>query len=310
MKNKSLYSNAQTFCRLVEIGNFSSVAKKMGFSQSTVSRHITQLEEDLGTVLIKRNTRSFEITEAGHKFYSIFLQQEETLKNTVEQFRTKLRSDDPITIRLSLPMGVINGIISPKIPGYLHANPNVTLLAFYQNREVDMIKENFDLAILRHVPKHMTLRIRKLYQCQFSLYCTPEYSKQYGMPTTLDELRNHLLLGAVQENNMQNTTVDVTLPSGERILWQHTSRFMLNNNDPSLKIGKSHQAIIAGIDTLYQEELQRGELLRVMSGYKFATFEFYLVRMDAQLNPQLEKFINFIESCFIELKTTDSSSMI
>jgi DNA-binding transcriptional LysR family regulator len=310
VKNKSLYSNAQTFCRLVEIGNFSSVAKKLGFSQSTVSRRITQLEEDLETILIKRNTRSFEITEAGHRFYSIFINQEETLKNTVEQFRTNSRSDDAITIRLSLPMGVINGILSPKIPEYLHQNPNITLLAFYQNREVDMIKENFDLAILRHIPKHQTLLIRKLYQCQFSLYCTPEYIKNYGTPTTLDDLKDHMLLGAVHENNMVNTTVDVTLPSGEHILWQHTSRFMLNNNDPSLRIGKNHHAIIAGIDILYKEELQRGELVNVMPGYKFATFKFYLVRMNSQLNPQLEKFINFIESCFIELEATDSSSMI
>lgn len=303
MEDKSLYSNAQTFCRLIEIGSFSKVASKLGISQSTISRRISLLEENLGTTLLRRNTRSYELTEAGQKFYNAFTQQEDILKNTFHQFRSHSKEiNNPVTIRLSLPMGVINGILSPHIPEYLHRHPNISLLAFYQNREVDMIKENFDLAILRHVPKHQTLRIRKLYQCQFNLYCTPEYIARYGEPTSLDDLSAHLVLGAVHENNMVNTTIDVTLPSGERILWKQSSRFMLNNNDPSLRIGKSGHAIIAGIDPLYRDELAAGVLQKIMPDYSFATFEYYLVRTDSGLSPQIEEFIKFIEQCFTLLE--------
>lgn len=303
MEDKSLYSNAQTFCRLIEIGSFSKVANKLGISQSTISRRISLLEENLGISLLRRNTRSYELTEAGQKFYDAFTQQEDILKKTFHQFRNQSKAiNNPVTIRLSLPMGVINGIFSPHIPEYLHRHPNVSLLAFYQNHEVDMIKENFDLAILRHVPKHQTLRIRKLYQCQFNLYCTPEYITRYGEPTCLDDLSSHLVLGAVHENNMVNTTIDVTLPNGERILWKQSSRFMLNNNDPSLRIGKSGHAIIAGIDALYHDELAVGVLQKIMPEYSFATFEYYLVRTDSGLNPHIEEFIKFIEQCFTKLE--------
>lgn len=155
---------------------------------------------------------------------------------------------------------------------------------------------------MRHVPKHQTLRIRKLYQCQFNLYCTPEYIARYGEPTCLDDLSSHLVLGAVHENNMVNTTIDVTLPNGERILWKQSSRFMLNNNDPSLRIGKSGHAIIAGIDALYHDELAAGVLQKIMPEYSFATFEYYLVRIDSGLNPHIEGFIKFIEQCFTKLE--------
>lgn len=303
MEDKSLYSNTQTFCRLIEIGTFSGVANKLGISQSTVSRRIALLEENLGVSLLRRNTRNFELTESGQQLYDTFIQQEAILKRTFVELRNHgEENDNPVTIRLSLPMGVINGIISPHIPDYLQRHPNLSLLAFYQNREVDMVKENFDLAILRHVPKHLTLRIRKLYQCQFNLYCTPEYIIRYGEPKSLTDLGSHLVLGAVREDNMVNTSVDVTLPNGERILWKQSSRFMLNNNDPSLRIGKSGQAIIAGIDLLYKDELLRGELVKVMPNYKFATFEYYLVRTDTGLNPHIEEFIKFIEQCFRSLE--------
>ena len=297
MEHRGLYNNAQTFCRLIEIGSFSGVANKFGISQSTVSRRITQLEEDLATTLLKRNTRSFEITEAGQKFYDTFVQQENTLDNMVKQFRTH-NVEQKTIIRLSLPMGIINNILSPRITEYLQTHPNITLLAFYQNREVDLVKESFDLAIIRHLPKHLTLKMRKLYQCQFSLYCTPDYIKRYGEPKTLDELSNHLLVAAVHENNMVFTAANVTLPNGESTVWKHGSRFMLNNNDPALRIGKYSHAIIGGLDFIYQEELDSGTLVKIMPGYRFASFEFFLVRLDADLSPQLEEFIKFIESCF------------
>ena len=297
MENKNLYNNAQTFCRLIEIGSFSGVAKKYGISQSTVSRRINLLEEDLGTTLIKRNTRNFEIIEAGKKFYDFFINQEENLQKTVNQFRDH-RENEPLTIRISLPMGVIHSIVSPHIPKYLLAHPHITLLAFYQNREVDMVKENYDFAILRHIPQHITLRIRKLYKCQFSMYCTPQYIEKHGEPTNLDELSQHLLVGSAIETNMEQPVIDVTLPNGKKILWKHRSRLMANNNEPALRMGKQHDVIFGGIDFMFKDELNRGEIVKIMQGYKFATFEFYLVRLDNELNQQIKDFIKFIESCF------------
>lgn len=300
MEIKNLYSNAQTFCRLIEIGSFSGVANKYGISQSTVSRRISILEEDLGTLLLKRNTRNFEITEAGKKFYDLFINQEETLKETVKQFRNQ-QENEPYTIRISLPMGVIHSIISPHIPKYMHSHPNITLLAFYQNREVDLVKENYDFAILRHIPQHTTLRIRKLYKCQFNLYCTPKYIEKHGEPTCLDELSKHLIVGSVMENNMEQPVIDVTLPDGKRVLWRHQPRLMLNNSEPSLRMGKQDDAIIGGTDHMYHDELRKKELLKLMPDYKFATFEYYLVRLDNEQNPHVKEFIKFIESCFAEI---------
>jgi Bacterial regulatory helix-turn-helix protein, lysR family len=58
----------QVFVRVVEKGNFSGVAKERGIGQPAVSKQISALEENLGTELIHRTSRSIALTEAGRDF--------------------------------------------------------------------------------------------------------------------------------------------------------------------------------------------------------------------------------------------------
>lgn len=57
------------FQRVIESGSFSAMAKDHCMSQSTVSKHISALEERLGTKLLSRSTRCLTLTEDGSKYY-------------------------------------------------------------------------------------------------------------------------------------------------------------------------------------------------------------------------------------------------
>src|SRR6202021_3280982 len=59
----------QTFVRVVEKGSFSAVAKERGIGQPAVSKQIAGLEDELGTELIHRTSRSIALTEPGREFY-------------------------------------------------------------------------------------------------------------------------------------------------------------------------------------------------------------------------------------------------
>ena len=54
---------------VVDAGNFTLAGKKLGITTVMVGRHIRQLEELLGTRLLKRNTRKQSLTDAGLLFY-------------------------------------------------------------------------------------------------------------------------------------------------------------------------------------------------------------------------------------------------
>ena len=57
------------FVRVVESGNFSAVARKLGVGQPAVSKQIAALEAHLGAQLLLRTSRSLTFTDAGRDFY-------------------------------------------------------------------------------------------------------------------------------------------------------------------------------------------------------------------------------------------------
>src|SRR5260221_7999790 len=59
----------QMFVRVIEKGSFSAVAKERGIGQPAVSKQVSALEDELGTELIHRTSRSIALTEAGRDFY-------------------------------------------------------------------------------------------------------------------------------------------------------------------------------------------------------------------------------------------------
>lgn len=295
---KNFEVNAQTFCHLVKIGSFSGVAKHFSIDQSTVSRRISSLEKDLQVILVKRNTRKMELTEDGNKFYNLYLIQISNLKKIINAFQ--LKTDNRVTINLSIPMGIAAQIISPKIALFLEQHPSISINIFYQNREVDLIKENIDLAILRHIPNQQTTKIRKLFSGYVQLYATPEYIKQYGNPQSLDELNNHNVVNILTDDgNKYLVEVIDEEHNNKNLDFEYTPRLCINNVDHAFKIASYNNLMIPGFDLTYKDKLLNGQLIKVLPAYRFSKVELFLARVIVDQHPALEELITFIEQCFI-----------
>lgn len=59
--------NLYTFIHVAELGSFTRAADQLGYSQSTVSFQIKQLEDELGCLLFERINHTITLTERGHE---------------------------------------------------------------------------------------------------------------------------------------------------------------------------------------------------------------------------------------------------
>ena len=59
------YDDILLFVKLVNIGTFSGLAKSINVTQSTISKKIQKLEQQLNLQLIHRNSRTLELTADG-----------------------------------------------------------------------------------------------------------------------------------------------------------------------------------------------------------------------------------------------------
>ncbi len=105
--------NLESFVAAVEYNNFSKAAKALGYTQSTVTVHISQLEEEFDTLLFERIGKTVHLTKDGELFYS----QAKKILNEVDSTRTAMSKDsEPCgTLRL----GTVASLSTRRLPSDL-----------------------------------------------------------------------------------------------------------------------------------------------------------------------------------------------
>ena len=135
----------RVFITLVECGNFTKAALKLNVKQSTVTRKIQNLEEEIGFPLIIRSTRHIEITPEGQVLYSKVSNTLNQVSELIKELKFKNSDELSGDLVISLPYVIGNNFINPFLGDYLRSNPKVSLQIIYRNTFVDLIKDYYDL---------------------------------------------------------------------------------------------------------------------------------------------------------------------
>lgn len=298
-----MFNDISIFMAIVEAGSFSQAAKNLKISQATVSRRLQILEQELRITLVIRNTRNFEISTAGQRLYQSIKDQQLNLHKIIDNLRDELQQ---VTgrIRVSLPTVLAYTIISPYLAEFMRQNPGIELEVCYQNIELDLIRDNFDLAIVNYRPKQQTVLIRKIYSVVTSLYCTPSYIKRYGRPVSLAGLNiDHLCVGNINFDLTTDRDIYTVHKSGTVVLYPNHGKLFTNNALHNKQIALSGHAIAGGWDDLVATELKSGELCKVFPEYSFGEISFYLIRLRNHEKSAITTFIQFLDECIERAKS-------
>jgi DNA-binding transcriptional LysR family regulator len=127
-------------------GSLGKASRASGRSKATLSRRIAELEEQLGVRLIERSARGLKLTEAGQQLVS---RTEGPMQEVVEAMtaardgpstpRGRLRIASPVLFS-QLSMGRIGAEFCARYP-------EVTMEVVAEDRAVDLVEEQFDVAI-------------------------------------------------------------------------------------------------------------------------------------------------------------------
>ncbi len=117
--------NLLTFIYVAELRSFTKAGDKLGYSQSTVSFQIRQLENELGVPLFERINRTVTLTEHGTRL----LRSAYKINELLDNFREEIRADTRIQGRVRLAMAdSLGGEVMRRIFPSLHRDyPNITL---------------------------------------------------------------------------------------------------------------------------------------------------------------------------------------
>ena len=117
--------NLITFIHVAELGSFTKAAEQLGYSQSTISFQIKQLEDELGCLLFERINHTITLTERGEDLVSYAHQ----VRALTEDFKESLTKDEECRghIHIVTPDSVCEDMIYSRYIDFHQRYPNISI---------------------------------------------------------------------------------------------------------------------------------------------------------------------------------------
>src|SRR6266478_4363820 len=192
----------QVFVRVVEKGSLSAVAKERGIGQPAVSKQISALENELGTELIHRNSRSIALTEAGRDFYESALRILDDFESATSRIGRGQTAPKGV-IRITVPPTFARLHMVSKLAAFFAAYPDMAVEMAASESPTTIIANGFDLAIHSGDLPDSTLVARRFAQTMIILVATPQYIMRYGTPDSPEDLRRFRAVVFVERGSVQ-----------------------------------------------------------------------------------------------------------
>ncbi len=185
--------NMDTFVRIVEAGSISGAADRLGVAKSVVSRRLKELEGHLDAALFHRTTRLMNLTDTGHAFYH---QSVRILADVLEAELAASQAHDTLkgSLKVAVPSSFGLMHLGRAINDFLQQHPQIEFDLDFNDRQIDLMQEGFDLAIRIADLPDSSLIARRIAPVQHVFCASPGYLEKQGTPQSPDDLSDHQCL--------------------------------------------------------------------------------------------------------------------
>lgn len=271
------------FARVVDEGSFSRAAERLGVPKSTLSRRMAALEAQLGERLLLRTTRKLTVTDFGHAV--LLHAQQVTAEVEATLSLTQHRQVEPSgRLRVSMPGDFANDVVAPLLADFIAQHPAISLELDLSPRRVDLIGENFDVAIrMGDLPDDASLAARRLAVFSVGLYASPAYLQRRGLPPEPEALMEHDALRLLARNG---EPVPWELSRGD-MHWEGTPPGRATANSPGLltRLAIAGAGITLLADHFAEQYVRGGELVQVLGDWSLPPVTAWAVFPGRRLMP-------------------------
>lgn len=283
-------TSLRVFREVVDAGSFVKAAERLDISTAMTSKHVANLERQLGVRLLNRTTRHLSLTEAGSVYYEQCSEALDILQ-AAEAAVGAQRARPQGVLKVTAPGWFATRKFADILVAYREHYPEVLIDLRLENRFVDLVEEGYDMALRATSDPSPSLIVRPLCRVPFVLTGSPSYLQKSGEPRHPDDLSRHRIVLPTYTNI---ETVDLTGPDGTFTV---KNQAVLKTNDTSMSL----QLVRAGLGLAYfpqwivAPELASGGLVRVLPAYEaFAPSVFAVYTSRKYMTTKVRTFIDFL----------------
>jgi DNA-binding transcriptional LysR family regulator len=184
----------KSFLAVLDAGSLMGAARKLGAQQPTLSRHVAELEAQLGAPLFERTGRGVTPTAVALAIAEAARQMQagaETLSRTLASQRDATAG----SVRITASQVAATWLLPPVLAALSEAEPGIQVELVASNQLTNLLRREADIALRMVRPQQSTLVTRKLGEIGIGAAAHTRYLERAGRPRTPADLLQHRLIG-------------------------------------------------------------------------------------------------------------------
>lgn len=191
----------RSFLAVIDAGSLMGAARHLGAQQPTLSRHIAELEAQLGASLFERTGRGVTPTAAGLAIADAARQMKagaDSLSRTVAGQNNAATG----TVRITASQVAAAWLLPQVLTALRNAEPGIEVELVASNQISNLLQREADIAVRMVRPIQGSLISRKLADMDIVAAAHRSYLVRAGIPRTPQDLLRHSLIGYDRDDSI------------------------------------------------------------------------------------------------------------
>ncbi len=181
----------RAFIFLYQEKSYTKAAAKLKISKAALSNKISNLEENIKSILFHRSTRTVSATQEADSFYRNAIKLLEAVTDLEQSFvETKNMAGK---IHVTCSNSIVSSFLGKRIVEFIKIYPDLNIELTVTDSYLDLLENNIDLAIRIGQLPSSSLYGKKIGTNKIIFACSPDYLNKHKVPKNLKELENHNL---------------------------------------------------------------------------------------------------------------------
>ncbi len=191
----------KSFLAVLDAGSLMGAARKLGAQQPTLSRHIAELELQLGAPLFERTGRGVTPTALAAAITDA-ARQMEAGADTLARALAGSRDATTGTVRITTSEVAAVWLLPPVLARLRDAEPGIQIELAASNALSNLLRREADIAVRMVRPAQGSLVAKKLADIPIIAAAHDDYLARFGTPREPAELLSHRLIGFDRDDTM------------------------------------------------------------------------------------------------------------
>lgn len=281
----------KVFTQVARLGSFTAVANELNMTQGAVSKKVAWLENAIVFSLFHRTSRKISLTNSGEQYLNYSLELLDNMVHTEQKLKNEL-SEAIGELKISVPSAFATQRLVKPVSKFMELNPKITFNISVNDKQVDLYKDNIDIAIRAAFLNDSGLKAKKLLEHELCYFASPEYLDKHGVPIRPEELAKH-------------SCVTYSLSNPSNVWYIDNHKYIVKESTASdspeliVQLAIESTGIAAMPKWMVEPYFNSGKLIEIFVDVEKQSLPMYAVYKSVEFLPhRIRAFIDFLSDYF------------